>query len=400
MREEKISNNKLLSIDFIFACIINFTVFGSFFIFLTTLPLYIINMGGQSTDVGIIIGSLSITSILSRPFIGEKIDVYGSKIFLIGSLIFITIINIFYGLVENMALLIMLRCFHGIGWGIFTTANSTFISDIIPVGRRGEGISYWGLFSNLSMVIGPIAGIFILQNTNFFIVSFIASIMCLIALILALLLNKSSSDVHSDEKKIAPKKNILQLFKPYFSYEIIFPLIPLLIFCLIHGTIIAFIPLLALKINIKNPGIFFTIYGIMLIIARTFTGRLADKLGKKTIIVPGFIAAGIALLLLAFIDILNIPFNILFSLMILSSIIYGFSFAAIPPISMALAIDLAPVDKRGISMAAFGIIMDLGIGSGAFIFGLILHVSSFFTIFFICGLITILGIYLTLDILP
>jgi len=392
VKEEKKLNNKLLSINFIFACIINFGLFGSFFVHLTTLPIYIIDIGGQSADVGIIIGTLSITSILVRPFIGNKIDIYGSKIFLFTSLIFITIITILYGLVENIFFLLCLRVIHGIGWGIFTTANSTFVSDIIPAGRRGEGISYWGLFSNLSMVIGPVMGIFILQHTNFFIVSFIASIMCLIALILTLFLNEESKKKYQYERT---KVKILDLFKPYVSSEIMFTFLPLLIFCLIHGAVLAFIPLLALKINISNPGIFFTIYGIILIIARTFTGKLADEVGRKKIIIPGFIFSAGALLLLAFIDILTSSFNILFILMILSSVLYGFSFACIPPIIMALAIDLAPPDKRGISMAAFGMIMDLGIGAGAFVFGIILHISSFFTIFFICALINIIGIYMT-----
>ena len=370
---------------------LTFLAFSGFYVLMATMPLYVCDLGGTAADVGIIMGTLSISAIICRFLIGEKLDIHGRKIFIIISLIIIFISNIFYFFSQNEISLIILRIFHGIGWGICTTANNTFVSDIIPVKKRGEGVGYWGIFNNLAMIIGPLTGLVILQQTNFDTLFLVSIGMSFVAIILSLFLKENKELYNGKKEKV--KIEISKIIKPYLSYDILAPLLPLLFFSLTYGVILTFIPLFAIKVGIHNFGIFFSIYGFMVIIARLFTGRMSDKLGRKTIIIPGFIFAAIALLILAFIDILHFNVHIVFALMILSAVLYGISFAAIPAVLIALSMDMAPVNKRGIAMAAFGSAMDLGIGGGAFIFGLILDVSSFFTIFALsCGL-TILGVF-------
>lgn len=63
--------------------------FFSFYLLLPTLPEYTVLIGGDYTDVGIVIGAFTLSSVLFRPIAGKFTDRYGRKPLLIsGAVIF------------------------------------------------------------------------------------------------------------------------------------------------------------------------------------------------------------------------------------------------------------------------------------------------------------------------
>jgi len=53
---------------------------------LVTLPIYIVQLGGTESEVGLIIGVFTISAVLLRPFIGVGVDVIGRKSILVAGL--------------------------------------------------------------------------------------------------------------------------------------------------------------------------------------------------------------------------------------------------------------------------------------------------------------------------
>jgi len=49
----------------------------------------------------------------------------------------------------------------------------------------------------------------------------------------------------------------------------------------------------------RNPGIFFTVFAVTLILVRAFAGKLSDKKGRKFVILPGMILIACGLLVLS-----------------------------------------------------------------------------------------------------
>ncbi|MDV2583595.1 MFS transporter, partial [Alkalibacillus haloalkaliphilus] len=49
-------------------------------------------------------------------------------------------------------------------FGIATTAIGGIVADIIPASRRGEGMGYFVLSTNMAMVLGPFIGLMIMQQ--------------------------------------------------------------------------------------------------------------------------------------------------------------------------------------------------------------------------------------------
>ena len=83
-----------------------------------------------------------------------------------GYLLFITAF-IAYPFVSLINLFLLLRIFHGLTFGLVTTAGNSLIVDIMPASRRGEGLGYFGVANNLAMAIGPMISLFLHDYYNY-----------------------------------------------------------------------------------------------------------------------------------------------------------------------------------------------------------------------------------------
>jgi len=104
----------------------------------------------------LIIGVFTISAVILRPFIGQMVDRRGRKNILISGLLVFLVSMLLYNYTNSVTSLLLLRVFHGIGWGAATTAATTLIADIAPPNRRGEAMGVFGMASNIAMAIGPV----------------------------------------------------------------------------------------------------------------------------------------------------------------------------------------------------------------------------------------------------
>lgn len=118
-------------------------LFTGFYLLVPTLPLFIKEIGGNESQVGLMMGMFTIAAVVIRPIIGGMLDQYGRRSFIIFGLIFFGITMYSYNLASTIVLLAVLRVIHGVTWAVSTTAVGTAITDIIPDSRRGEGMGWY-----------------------------------------------------------------------------------------------------------------------------------------------------------------------------------------------------------------------------------------------------------------
>ena len=176
----------LFTSDFVLACLITFAAFASFYLLLATLPLYIKNIGGNDSEVGLIIGVFSGASLLLRPFIGRASDMRGKRPFILVGTIILAASSGLYTLIRSVPLLLGLRVIHGTGWASFSTATNALVADIAPRSRRGEAMGYYGMFNNLAMAVGPALGIALVNGLSFDAMFMSAAAIAIVAVVLSL----------------------------------------------------------------------------------------------------------------------------------------------------------------------------------------------------------------------
>lgn len=358
---------KILTPNFIIACATNFASFSSFYFLLATLPVYIVEVGGSESETGFIIGAFAITALLLRPFVGQIADRRGRKLLVLSGAGVLVASGLLYNTTTSVSSLLALRVFHGAGWAAVGTGLSTLIADIAPEARRGEAVGYYGMSTNLAMSIGPALGVVIQRARGFPTLFFSSAAAALMAVVLSL----SLSDPFKRDSDDPPGGRV------FLERSALFPSLVLCLMALSYASIISFLPLFAAKQGIENPGLFFTIFAVVIIGARGPLGRLSDRRGRGTVIVPGLIALAAGLAVLAFAS--SLP---LFSVV---ALLYGAGFAAVQPALMAFTIDRVRPESKGAAMGTYTAAMDLGIGVGSFLWGFVAQFSGFSVMYLSAG---------------
>ena len=368
--------NKLWSGSFISMCFSNLLMSLAFYFLIPTLPVFITEvLHASKLQVGFIFASYTLAALLIRPFAGFFIDSYGRKTILLVSFFVFAILFGTYALVFTAFQLLMMRLLHGFTWGITTTSFSTAIVDIIPLKKRGEGLGLFGLFMTLGMAIGPMLGLAIAGNNHYDRMFIIASLFAFCGFVFASFVKypKFKTDTFSQRfawgKLIAPSSIPVSLI--------------ILLICFTYGGVIVYISLYAKEIKIENSGIFFLIYAIGLAISRAFSGKIFDKHGPRKISFIGLTSLIIGLILLALIK------N--YEGFISAAFILGLGFGITFPTFQAMINHTVSIQQRGAGNSTFFTAVDLGIGSGAVITGILSDYISLSNTFLIFSFITLIA---------
>ena len=360
---------KILNRDFILAFFAQFALSSVFQILIPTLPIYLSRLGSTEVEIGILIGTLSISSLVLRPFVGRALLRIPERNFMIAGAFFFALISIAFLLTSSFWPFLIVRVFQGIGFAFFYTASVTLIANISPEAHRGKSISYFFLSSNIAFVLAPSFGMFLINRFSFtllFLVCFGIS-SCSLFITTRLRKRQVNSLVASSIEDGS-----------FFSRKALPPAIVGFFEGIIWGTLITFFPLYALNHGIANPGFFFTVYAIMIILGRVLGGRILDIYSRESVILFSLIFYIISMIILSFSKTLL--------MFILAAAILGIGNTFLIPSLVAAALDRVG-SSRGPAMGTFTAASDFGMGLGPVIMGIILSLSNY-QIMFLCLALT------------
>lgn len=380
---EILDKPKLWTRDFTSIAITNFLVFTTFYYLLVTLPIYALQkLHGAESEAGLITTVFLIASILTRPLAGKWIEKSGKYIVFISSLLVLSTASIFYFIPQSIVGLLILRFFHGIGFGMATTAIGAIVADLIPDSRKGEGMGYYGLTLNLGMAIGPFLGLTVMHQagTNvMFIINALCSLFALVAGLFVKLPKKTIMSEQTIERKTGMKTG------GYLENSAIPVSLVSAFFALIYSGIISFVSIFAKEHNlVEASSYFFVVYAVVLLISRPFTGKWFDAFGANIIIYPAILCFAVGTFLLSVSNT---------SLLFLSSAaLIGLGWGTTFPSLQTIAIQVAPPKKRALATATFFSIFDFGFGIGSSIFGIAASKMDHGSIYFYCSFLILIGI--------
>lgn len=317
------------------------------------MPLYAQQLGAPDSLLGLVTGFPTLAALLIRPFIGALLDRFGRKgIFLVGLVMMVTV-SFSYAFFPFVIALLAIRLLHGFGWGVASTATNTIASDIVPRKRFGEGIGYFSLSGSLALAVAPGLGIELFHLMGFKSISYIATAILIIALLLAMMV--------SYKKGVKPEPGAKRA--KLIERAAVLPSAIMFFITATYGAVVTFIAIHSLEQGVQNIGLFFTVYAIALIISRPTCGRLVDRRGSAFAIVPGLLMLSSGLVLIAFSHSLW--------MLLISAICYGFGFGATQSGLQTIAVTEAPFERSGAANATFFVGFDAGIGFGSIISGTI-----------------------------
>jgi MFS family permease len=143
------------------------------------------------------------------------------------------------------------------------------------------------------------------------------------------------------------------------------------------------IVLLSLQFNNQHMGIITATYPLVWGVGQLFTGKMADKYNKKTMLFWGMLLQGIAILFF--------PNATTFSTLIALSAILGFGTALVYPTFLATIAQHTSPKQRAESIGTFRLWRDLGYAFGAIISGITADLFGVNYAIILIGIITIVS---------
>lgn len=387
------SNQKLWTKDFLGISFASFFIFIPFYILMITLPIYVMeDLGGNETQVGLIVTIFLISAVLIRPFTGKLLEVFGKREMLYFSLGIFFVATVLYLMANSFGWLLALRFFHGIGFGIATIATGTIVAYIIPEHRRGAGMGYFALFMNLAMVIGPFLGLTIIQYTSFNMLFIITSFFSLFAVISGFIpsLPKKQDEPQRDASTSSRDKKWLE-FDDLFERRALPVAFMAGILSFTYASVLSFISIYAKEVNmVQTASFFFVFYAVFLILSRPLSGRSFDRFGENSVIYPSIILYGIGLIILS-----QTAHPATF---LLAGALIGIGYGTVGPAIQTISINIVPAHRRGTATATFFTFFDSGLGIGSFILGIVAAHMGLGQLYLYLGLFVIasIGIYYVL----
>lgn len=353
------SNVKLWSKDFIIIIVVNFLVFLNHLMILSTFPFFISFLGYSDSVSGLCVTLFCVVSVVCRPFVGWMLDNGKRKLILLVGILGMALMPMGYLLVytvlSSIALAVVFRMIHGFALAFSNTSTSTIASDIIPKERFSEGMGMFGMATALATACAPAIGE-ALMNRSFTVLFGVSTGCMVLCLVLFAFLKVPKLDI---EKKPLNIKGLIDKDALPASCVV-------LVFLLTYGALENYTLKFASqtdKITLSG-GVYFTVMAVMLFLTRVLIGKQADKRGEGIFVYACNILMLAALLLLAF-----VPNNVTF---IISGVFSGFAFGGIEPALQAMAVNIAPPERRGAANSTFLCAYDIGIGIGGGIAGVLI----------------------------
>ena len=353
------AGEKLWTAEFLGLSGANFFQFMSQYILIVGLPIYIMDdMGGGELEAGMAMTFFQIGTVCCRPLAGRLIDSVHKGRLMLGATLAFFAIMVAFCFAHTEEALYGLRLLHGIQFALGTTAAATLAALVLPAAKKGTGIGYFALSTNLAMVVGPLVGLLVIRSFGT-----LAMFLCLAgsALLTVWLANRRTLDaalVRPEKKKEGGARFSLVERRAL-------PMAALggLVF-FAYGGVLTFIPLYARSIGLEaSVSLFFAVFALVIVLTRPFVGRLFDKKGSDYTVYPG-----LALFLAGFLLFGTANSQALF---LLSAAVLGAGFGAVSPAFQTLAVASVPPARAGLATATYFWALDISVGLAAAFLGLV-----------------------------
>lgn len=398
---------KILTKNFIFAFLSLFCSAMVMYMLLGTITEYAEGMGTTVTLAGLVSGIYVFGGLCSRLGSGAALQKLGWKRLAIIAMAVHFIACCCYFLVEDIAMLIIVRFIHGLGFGASANATMTIGMSILPKSRYGEATGYFMMATTLAVAAGPFAGGLVYDGLGPVGCFAMASILSLLMLVFIALMDLSDVDpgpakgaasqrTHSAREHRSTHAgevgSIDNLSKPSGLNKLLevkaFPVSLCILLCAVgYAAIMSFYRLYAAEVGLaKEFAYYFLFYGGFLLASRPLAGKLQDKYGDNIVCIPGIIAQTIGLIMLAW--------QPCMLTIIVCALGCALGFGTLNSACNAIVCRNAGPERRPYAITTFWICCDGGVGIGPTLLGAIVAAAGFTAMYYIAALVTLLALTL------
>lgn len=364
---------KFYTKPFIGLVITNFLYWIGVYLYIPVLPIYFHAMGMNSQEIGMIVGSFSFGAVLFRLVAGKASDRYGSVPVVAMGLVIAGLAIAGYWYSTSLLFILLLRFFHGVGSALYSSAAVTMVTLLHSGKRTKEGVALYTLCSMIGIGIATSTASWLFREWSFqgiVLISGVVTWSCLL-LIPKKLKCQEKQGVHS-----VPVKVILLNPKVYL------PTLNQFAVYVCYASVMTYLPLMVYEANsAADMGWFYISYTIAVVSSRFLAGKTGKQSDSKQLSI-------LLLAVLAVVILVPIFSHTWLSLLVVGVGI-GLGVGLATPTLIGIITDHVNVANRGVALGFFATAIDLGMGAGSILLGMLADPLGYRSIFIAASMWTL-----------
>lgn len=373
--------DRLITPRFLLVVSAGLAYFFSLGMLLPVVPLFVEGpLGGDKLAVGIAVGAFSIGAIVLRPWAGHIGDRAGRRILIICGALVVALSALLYHVASGIVALTLIRTLGGIGEAAFFVGAGTMITDLAPVDRRGEAISYWSVAVYGGLALGPWLGESLAcngvdkacENGRFGTVWSVAAALAVVAAVIGYFTRETAGNTVAD--RTDERARLLHPAAVLPGTVLFLGLIGL-------AGYTSFVALYVREIGMSDSRGILALYAVVILTVRIFGARIPDRIGAVRATTFATVTGAGGLILIAAVP---TPFGLA-----AGTAIFAMGMSMLYPAMLMFALTDLPSTERGSAVGTVSSFFDLSQGLGAAILGGVAELTSYRGGFVAAALLTI-----------
>lgn len=342
------------------------------------LPLYVTGpVGSDEAGAGLAFGAFAVSALVLRPFAGRLCDTRGRRPLLLTGAALCVVGMVLTALVGSLTHVVAARLLLGVGEAAFFVASITALVDIAPPERLGEAMSYNSLGLYLGLSLGPPLGEMLVNQRGFVAAWLGAASLGLVSVLTVLRLPETR--VTSPDASRAP----------LIHWKAVPIALGFLTSIVAMGGFLAFASLHAAEVGLRAASLPLFTYGAVVVVGRISFARVVDRVPSLPLGAAALTAMAAGLIVVAS---WSSPVGVVVGAVLLG---IGVTFST-PAFFSAIFAAVRP-SERGAASGTATAFIDLGLGGGPIVLGLIASAATIPLAFVVAAAVALLGAVWTLS---
>ncbi len=345
------------------------TVFLTWHMVGPVLPRFALEFGVTVAEVGLLISAFTLARVFLNFPAGSLSERVGRRAVLLAGGMLVGLASIGSGLVQGFPELVVLRFLTGAGGALAVTVSSTIMADISTRGNRARMMSFNEGIVSVGLFLGPGAGGLLADAVGLRVPFYVAGALALSATLWAALRLPETRGWNADPRPASAAsrgglwRGVVQILGDR-NYAMI-ALVAFATFFTRFGTLFLLLPVLAYAMGMSpgQYGLMASCIALVQVPLLAVAGSLADRIGRKAVIVPSQLLTGAAIIGYGLAP--SVPWFLVAA----AFFALGMGIGGTAP--AAYLADIAPSHLRGVSIGLYRTIGDIAGFFGPLLLGLV-----------------------------